>query len=408
MRGVGRVPYTAGVLSSLARSAVAAVALASTLGCARLAPVAQTVTEVPGGMWIAGTDGLAAFSDGRTVVRHDYPFRSRAPSWAYGTCSYPTARVVRTPTMPWLFTTYADVLRWTGTEWERLPARWPIEDVHQVDFAALAPDGAFVMQFHSDRLAWSIPGPLAASWAAEPTPEYYTWLGFFGDSLYGIGWLGHGPGRTLERRTGRERWEVLSELGAVDPIGAIRIPGGPLAVVTGQALLIEAGDRTARVRPIAAIAGGEHPTARKRLQVAMPSPTPDAPPAPTTSAPPAAAVAAPPPAPSAAPERSERAVAMPSIASDAPPPSSVYVTAVLQGSGHGPMLLVVGTDVAVVEIGERDVRVTPCNAVRGVPIAGAATTPVGLRLVTADLALVAIEPGVGCRVVAPAAIRNGE
>jgi hypothetical protein len=400
------------VLSYFARSAVAALALASTLGCVRSAPEAQTVTEVPGGMWIAGTDGLAAFSDGRTVVRHDYPFRSRAPDWARGRGSYPTARVVRTPTMPWLFTSYADVLRWTGTEWERLPARWPIEDVHQVDFAALAPDGAFVMQFHSDRLAWSIPGPLAASWAAERTPDqYYTWLGFFGDSLHGIGWLGHGPGRTLERRTGRERWEVLSELGAVDPIGVVRIPGGPLAVVTGQALLIAADGRTARVHPIAAIAGGEHPTARKRLQIAMPSSTPDAPPAspaPATSAPPVASVAVTPPATSAPPEPSERAVAMPSIASDAPPPSSVYVTAVLQGSGHGPMLLVAGADVVVVEIGERDVMVTPCGAVRGLPIAGAATTPAGLRLVTADLALVALEPGVGCRVVAPAAIRNEE
>ena len=142
--GMGRPPVTC--------AALAALALTSLAGCAlRLAPRAETVTEAPGGMWIAGGDGLAAFSDGRTVTRRDYPMKG-APDWAYqyGTPfhnAYPAARVVMLGETPWLVTKYAGVMRWNGAAWEPRPVRWPLADTHQVDFAARAPNGSLVIQF---------------------------------------------------------------------------------------------------------------------------------------------------------------------------------------------------------------------------------------------------------------------
>jgi hypothetical protein len=400
---------------SLRRAAPAVIALAAA-ACTHPLPRAQTVTEAPGGMWIAGSEGLAAFSDGRSVTRHDYPMDA-APDWAHLDWSvYPAARVVVIDGRPWLFTVYADVLRWSGAVWDRIPVRWPgVADTHQVDFAGLGPGGTLLMQFHSDTLAWAEDRSIGARWASESTaPQYYTWLGPVGDGLYGTGFLNQGPGRTLERRAGKARWEVVSALGTElavgDLLGVVRLPGGPLAVVTRRGMLVVGDGPDPRNVSIASLVAGvyPHPPAHAPLQVAgaapgatvaLPSPPP----------PPAAAPSQPSPAAPASqpiPPDERRPTLQVAAAPPPPPPErTLWVDAVLQASGHGPMLLVGGDVTAIVEIGERSVSVTQCPG--STPsIVGAATTPAGLRLVTREAALLGLDPEAPCREVAPPAIRK--
>jgi hypothetical protein len=388
-------------MGPLRSTALSVLAVAASSGCASWSPQAQAVTEAPDGMWIAGTEGFAAFSDGRTVTRRDYPM-SGAPDWAHGLpYGYPMARVVMIAGQAWLFTKYAAILRWSGDRWERAPASWPgIADTHQLDYALRSPAGPLVLQFHAETLAWSMDGSTGTRWTAESTaPQYYTWLGFFGDALFGIGW--QGLTRTLEHRTGKDHWEVAGLLGSEkdlgEILGAVRIPGGPLAAVVQKGLVIVEEGRAGRLIPIASLVAGEHPTARASLAAA--GPALNAAPAPNAAPPPPAPVSPP------SPPDERRPVLKVAVDPPLPPPEkAVWVDAVLQPSGHGPMLVVTGALMAVVEIGERALTVTQCP--QGTPsIFGAAMTPAGLRLVTRDAVVLALDPEAPCRAVTPPAIR---
>jgi hypothetical protein len=401
--------------------ALAALVLAAPMGCAAAPRYFQvdTVTEAPGGMWIAGTQGVAAFSDGRTVTRRDY--RAAGPSWKYEPSPVQAARVVMIGGEAWLFSRAGDLMRWGPGGWSSFAARWPpVPSPYpaQVDFAGLGPDGSLLVQLHEATLAWSSPAAIGARWTTERTPHYFPWIGWDGGALFGLGWQGSGPMRALYRRAAADHWDLVSALGSEDQagqvLGVIRIPGGPLAVVANNGLLVVEEGRPPRLVELDTLLAGKHPTTQTAaLAVAGAAATAQGSAAAVQASPGTAAPAAPGAAApvSRVPTGHDLQAAGPVVPimgegeGKAARTSSIH--AVLGASGHGPLLVVYGTQNAIVEIGASGVTVTPCLGLDAW-IVGAATTPAGLRLVTRKAALVEVGAGTPCRLVSAAAIREDE
>lgn len=232
-----------------AHRAVAAIACFAAASCGTTHyKEPQTVTaEGPNLFWVVGSEGYAARFDGSSFRPHDYPFTSGAPDWAYerGYSDIPAARVVRVDGHSILITRVGDFLRWTGTAWLRLPVSIPSEygdDFPQIDTVLNTPDGGLLIHVHSQTLLF---GTLEAftrnRYREEKLPSYFTWLGYAGRELYGLGWDASGNIHALLRRDLGGTWVQVALLGRNDPFGeakcVLALRDGRPVVVNQYALL---------------------------------------------------------------------------------------------------------------------------------------------------------------------------
>src|SRR5262249_40779900 len=147
--------------------------------------------------------GFAAFSRaGGALVRRDYPRERSADDYDY--FSLPAAHVVFFDGRAYLFTRPGEVLIDRGG-WQKLPARLPGGDFGstQVDDVLLAPGNRIFVRLHADIMLWATRANLERGiFDVERAPEhnYFTWLGFLGDTLYGVGY--EGDRRAVQRRDG--------------------------------------------------------------------------------------------------------------------------------------------------------------------------------------------------------------
>jgi hypothetical protein len=352
-------------LSLHARIATLWLLATSAIACAPRWQQVDVVTAAPGGAWLAGSEGVAAFTDGTSIVRRDYPVKPFDD--AYEPFSIPAARVVLYAGEPWLFTRSGTVFRWSAGSWIAASAQlpWAREKGVQVDQALLAPDGGVVVQLHGDRLLSTT--AIGAAWREERLPGYCDRIAFVGDTLFAVGW--QGDTRAVFRRSPAGRWEVAALLraddGFRDPYAIVRTPGGPPAVVAsnGVYVLEEGGPRFV---PADAIAAGVHP-APAVVQVAAAEPAKTA----VVARP--AAVASQVAAPAARP--------------------STWITGVATAAGHGPLLFLGGKVTGVAELGLREVTVMPCDPQMN--FVGAVASGDALRVVTQYGALWNVTPS-GC------------
>lgn len=198
-----------------------------------------------GRYWVSGTEGFAAVSDGTALVRSDYPMDKGAPDYAYAPSVFPAAHLLAVGGQMFLWTRYGDSMVFRGGRWEPLPGagtRSSEEDTPaQVNAVKLAPDGRIVLHIHSTTLLWtSVEEFRRGIFKREELPIYMTWLGFFGPTLYGLGW--QGEQRAVWMRENPGKWKVLEALPAEilersEPYGLIRPRGMPISVVFSKGLI---------------------------------------------------------------------------------------------------------------------------------------------------------------------------
>lgn len=199
---------------------------------------AQVVTSAgEGKFWVCGSEGFAAFFDGQTYHRRDYPRRSDAPDWAYeiGT-SYPATQILIAGGQAYLFSKVGDVLRWETKGWARIATLQAANrEFSQLDQVMHNPSGGLLIQFHSDDLVWTRFEDLAKALPKpEKTPTFFTWLGFMDGALTGLGWDDSGNVRAIRRRQGPGKWPILARFEDTKLRhfqGLVRLPDGELAGV---------------------------------------------------------------------------------------------------------------------------------------------------------------------------------
>jgi hypothetical protein len=199
---------------------------------------AQVVADAGNGkFWVCGSEGFAAFFDGQTYHRRDYPRRSDAPDWAYeiGT-SYPATHILVEAGQAYLFSRIGDVSRWGPQTWTPIATIAPAGSDHaQLNQVLHAPGGGLVILFHSNDLAWTRFEDLAKPLPKpEKTPTFFSWLDFTGEALTGLGWDESGNVRAIRRRRGPGNWPILARFGDT-PLrhfqSLVRLPNGELAAV---------------------------------------------------------------------------------------------------------------------------------------------------------------------------------
>lgn len=209
-------------------------------GCTPRYFQADAVTATADGkFWLAGTEGVAGFWDGHSLVERPYPLSDAFESYAYEPFSYPAARVVMDGATAYLFTRPGEVFRWGGQQWDRLNVDFrPFASGNvQVNEVIKTPDGGLLLQLHSDTLLWTtFEGLENNSFEAARTPSYFTAFAFDSQGeLFALGWAGDGKTRAIVRRRGG-KWHVI-----------VRLPDGfehakALAVLqSGTIVVVSAG-----------------------------------------------------------------------------------------------------------------------------------------------------------------------
>jgi len=228
--------------------AAALLPLLGGIGCARSIYVtAERVASAPDGRaWVAGSEGFAAFSAGGALIRRDYPKNPSADAYEYEHYVVPAAQLVIFGGQTYLFTRPGEVFVDRGGFW-KLAVRLPRSgsDHIQVDDVIAAPGERLLIRLHPGLLLFTTrEGFERSAFEAEQAPEhnYFTWLGFFGDTLYALGFEG-GDRRALQRREGPGRWATVSVLPQESLLGSLH----GVVQLRGQQWMTAEDDRPERL-----------------------------------------------------------------------------------------------------------------------------------------------------------------
>jgi hypothetical protein len=227
-------------LASLAAvAALLAVLLLS--GCARHTWVqAETVATAPDGrIWIAGTEGLAAYIEPYRVVRADYPLGG-VPDWARAPSTFPAAQPVVVGAQLLLVTRAGQFFVWTLAGWA--PAAVDLGEAQpQVNYAAATRDGRVLLHVHGHRLVWLDPN--TQSTVHEEMPQYMEPVRLIGSEVFAVGWQGSGSRRVLRRRDAAGQWSDIALLptNVTDVRDILRVGGRPAMVIYQGLLVVDDG-----------------------------------------------------------------------------------------------------------------------------------------------------------------------